>query len=114
MGSVVDYIFLEAFRLRSPPHALVAFGALAFALGARMGSLLTLPFLAFWVAFAFLPKSCGARARLFMSACGVGIAVIVTNTLLGFLYGPPGVVTGGNFAYRFADWPMVQPGTAAT
>jgi len=34
-----------------------------------------------------------------MSACGVVIAVIVTNIRLGFLYGPPGVVTGGNFAY---------------
>ena len=90
--------FAEAFRLRSPPHALVALGALTFALWTRMGSLLTLPFLALWIAFAFA-RSWSGRARLFFWACGVFAAVIGLNVLLAWMYGPPGVLTGGNFAF---------------
>jgi hypothetical protein len=90
--------FGEAFRLRSPPHALVALAALTLALWTRMGSLLTLPFLALWIAFAFA-RSWSGRARLFFLACVVFIAVIALNTLLALSYGPPGVLTGGNFAY---------------
>jgi hypothetical protein len=90
--------FAEAFRLRSPPHALVALGALTFALWTRMGSLLTLPFLALWVAFAFA-RSWSGRARLLFRASGVFAAVIGLNILLAWLYGPPGVLTGGNFAF---------------
>jgi hypothetical protein len=90
--------FAKAFRLRSPPHALVAFGALTFALWTRMGSLLTLPFFALWVTFAYA-RSWSGRARLFFLACAVFVAVIAVNILLAWLYGPPGVLTGGNFAF---------------
>jgi hypothetical protein len=90
--------FAEAFHLRSPPHALVSLGALTFALWTRMGSLLTLPLLALWVAFAYA-RSWSSRAKLFFLACAVFIAVIGANTLLALLYGPPGIVTGGNFAF---------------
>jgi hypothetical protein len=90
--------FTEAFRLRSAQYALVALGALTFALGTRMGSLLTLPILALWIAFAFA-RSSGDRAMLFLWACGVFIAVIGTSTLLTLLYGPAGALTGGNFAF---------------
>jgi hypothetical protein len=91
-------LFAEAFRLRSQPHALVALGALTFALWTRMGSLLTLPLLALWLAFAFARPWRG-RARLFLSGCGVFAAVIGLDILLAWLYSPPGVLTGGNFAF---------------
>src|SRR2546430_8651312 len=63
-----------------------------------MGSLLTLPFLALWVAFAWT-RPWGGRAKLLLLGCAVVMSVIAANTLLGLLYGPSGVLTGGNFAY---------------
>ena len=90
--------FAEAFRLRSLPHALVALGALTFALWTRMGSLLTLPLLALWVAFA-CAHSWRNRTKLFLAACAVIMLVIAANSVLALLYGYPDVPTGGNFAY---------------
>jgi hypothetical protein len=89
--------FIEALRLQSMQHALIALIGLTFALLSRMGSLFSIPFLMIWLAVAFGEKS--KRLRLLAFACAAVLGVSTLNGALGFLYGATSTVTGGNFAW---------------
>ena len=91
--------FIEALRLHSAPHALVALIGLSFALLTRVGSVLTVPFLVMWLPFAF-SKSAVTRARLFALACAGVAAAGVLSAALGYLYAPPDAIQGGNVAWH--------------
>ncbi|MBX9775401.1 MAG: hypothetical protein K2Y71_13455 [Xanthobacteraceae bacterium] len=91
---------MEAFRLNSLPHALIAFAGLTLALMTRMGSMFTIPVVALWLAWAFAPTWRG-RLRLFVVACGIVISVVALNTVLAFLYASPLVASGSNFSFTF-------------
>jgi hypothetical protein len=98
---------IEAFRRNSLSHALIALAGLTVALGIRLGSLLTIPFLVVWIAISFgtTPR---ARVLAFTWSCVVVVGVFALNGLLGLLYGAPNVDT--NFAWVAcglsigADW----------
>ena len=97
--TLFSVVFLiEASRLNSLSHALVALAGLTLALAIRTGSLLTVPFLMLWIATSF---ATGLRARVwvFTLACGVVLGVVVFNGLLGWLYAAPNVDPGANFAW---------------
>ena len=97
--ALFSIVFLiEASRLNSLAHALIALAGLTLALAIRTGSLLTIPFLMLWIAISF---ATGLRARLwvFTLTCGVVVGLVVLNGLLGWLYAAPNVDTGANFAW---------------
>jgi hypothetical protein len=89
--------FIEALRRQSLPHAMIGLAALTFALTIRMGSLLTIPALALWIAYVFGGTSV-ARWRVLGLACGTVVLVVVLNALLGYLYGSLQTTSGANFA----------------
>src|SRR5262249_38200299 len=102
-------LFVKGFRLQSPRHVLVGICVLTLALWTRMGSLLLLPILVVWFAW-ILARSQRAGTRLAALAfCAFGVRM-VTSRVIEALYGSPGVVTGGNFAYSLCalaygeDW----------
>jgi hypothetical protein len=102
-------IFLiEAVRLQSMRHALIALIGLTFALLTRMGSLFSIPFLIIWVAVAFAAKT--TRIRVLALACGAVAIVVTINAALAFIYGSPSAMSGGNFAWSLCglalggDW----------
>ena len=103
--------FAEAFRLRSLPHALVALGALTFALWTRMGSLLTLPLLALWVAFA-CAHSWRNRTKLFLAACAVIMLVIAANPCSPYCMATPTFRLAEILLIPCAGCPTGQAGTA--
>ena len=97
--ALFSIVFLiEASRLNSLAHALIALAGLTLALAIRTGSLLTIPFLMLWIAISF---ATGLRARLwvFTLTCGVVVGLVVLNGLLGWLYAAPNVDPGANFAW---------------
>jgi hypothetical protein len=89
---------LEAFRLNSLPHALVALAALTIALVSRMGSMFTIPILVLWLAYAYATSWPG-RIKVFAGACATIACVLALNAVLASLYASPLVATGSNFAY---------------
>jgi hypothetical protein len=111
-------IFLiEAVRLQSMQHALIALTGLTFALFTRMGSLFSIPFFVIWVVVAFAAKT--RRIRVLGFACGAVAVVVTINTALAFFYGSPSAVSGGNFAWSLCgltlggDWSSCMTAYAA-
>jgi hypothetical protein len=89
--------FIEALRQHSLPHAVIGLTALTVALSIRMGSLLTIPAMALWMAHVFGGTRVG-RWRVLAIACGAVLPVVALNALLGYLYGSTQTTSGANFA----------------
>ena len=89
---------LDALRLRSLPHALLALAGVTAALIMRMGSMFSIPLLVLWIASAFAAET-SRRLRVFAIACVIVVAVVALNSLIATLYAEAGSVTGGNFAW---------------
>jgi hypothetical protein len=111
-------IFLiEAVRLQSMQHALIALIGLTFALLTRMGSLFSIPFLVIWIAVAFAAKTRWIGILAF--ACGAVAIAATINAALAFFYGSPSAMSGGNFAWSFCglslggDWTSCMTAYAA-
>ena len=97
--TLFSVVFLiEAFRLNSLSHALIALAGLTFALATRTGSLLTVPFMMLWITISFATRP-RARLWVFTLTCGVVLSVVVLNGLLGWLYAAQNVDPGANFAW---------------
>jgi hypothetical protein len=110
-------IFLiEAMRVQSMQHALVALIGLTFALLTRMGSLFSIPFLIIWIAVAFAATT---RIRVLALACGAVAVVVTINAALAIFYGSPSAMSGGNFAWSLCglslggDWGSCMAAYAA-
>ena len=89
---------LDALRLHSLPHALIALAGITAALIVRMGSMFSIPLLVLWITFAFAGET-ARRLRIFVVACTIVLAIVMLNSLIASLYADHGSVTGGNFMW---------------
>jgi len=89
---------LDALRLRSLPHALIAVGGTTAALFVRMGDMFLIPILVLWIGFAFASENV-RRLRHIAVAAGIVLLIVVLNSLVAMFYAQPGSVIGGNFAW---------------
>jgi hypothetical protein len=90
----------QAGRSEARGFALLALVTLTFGELTRMGSMFTIPAFVLWVSVAFASTLSG-RVKLFAICSGLVGLTVAVQALLSALYGNPGAVSGGNFAYTF-------------
>ena len=90
--------FIEAFRTRSLPSALLAFGATTVALMSRMGAMFTIPAVIIWIFWQFGQTWRQRLAAGFAAVLILG-GILAANFALTKGYGSGQDITGDNFSY---------------
>ncbi len=99
---------IEAMRCRSLAYAMLGLVTLSTAMSIRLGSVLSLPAVAIWIAFVFRERA-RDRAAVFVVASGLVCAILALGKVASALYGAQ-TPMGGDFAYTAcgltlgADW----------
>ena len=97
--------FIEAFRTKSLPAALLAFAFAVIALMTRMGSMFTIPGLMLWLVWQF-GTTLRERTRVGLLAITILAGVGTANYLLEKTYGNQENLTGSNFSYTLCGLTM--------
>lgn len=99
---------IEALRRRSLAYAMLGLVTLSIAMSIRLGSVLSIPAVAIWIALVFRDRALD-RAAVFIVACGLVGAILALGKVASALYGAQ-IPMGSDFAYTAcgltlgADW----------